>query len=158
MINVRRFYKEDSRKIFELVKDEENLDSNSFYLYALLSNEFAESCLLSETEDGEITGFVTSFISPLDSKKLFVWQLFVKEEYRNNHIASKLLESLYRKFSPKIIEATIAPTNEASFNVFMNFAEKFYGTVEKELFLSREDFPEDSDHEDEVLVKIIFDK
>ncbi|ULL16822.1 diaminobutyrate acetyltransferase [Paenibacillus sp. H1-7] len=155
-VNIRPPSIEDANAVWHLVKHIGTLDPNSSYLYLLLFRYFADTCLVAE-KDGQIVGFVTSFVQPDDPSALFVWQIGVTSEERGQGIATRLLQSLLelpavRKASR--LEATVSPGNRASHRLFETAAQSrntVCETVEGGFPASL--FPE-AGHEDEPLIRI----
>jgi L-2,4-diaminobutyric acid acetyltransferase len=146
----------DARAVWHLAKDSGRLDPNSSYCYLVLFQYFADTCLIAE-RDGQVLGFVTSFVPPGDNESLFVWQIAVAPEAQGQGIGTKLLQKLLEMpsgRSTKRLEATVSPGNEPSRRLFESLARKRGTTCELVPggFLA-EVFPEPG-HEDEPLIRI----
>ncbi|MFC0215406.1 diaminobutyrate acetyltransferase [Paenibacillus chartarius] len=148
----------DAGRIWRLVRDSGRLDPNSSYCYLLLCRYYSGTCLVAERE-GELVGFVTSFLSPQDPANVFVWQIAVSPTAQGQGIATSLLQRLmelpvYRH--AKRVEATVSPTNISSRRLFEAFARRRGAR----LAISNDGFPAalfpEPGHEDEPLIQISF--
>jgi L-2,4-diaminobutyric acid acetyltransferase len=59
-VRLRKPQPKDGASMWALVRDSRTLDLNSAYLYLLLSEHFANTCVIAENEQG-IIGFVSAF-------------------------------------------------------------------------------------------------
>jgi L-2,4-diaminobutyric acid acetyltransferase len=119
-VRLRKPEPQDGANIWRLVRESNKLDLNSSYCYLLLSEYFADTCVVAEN-DGNIIGFVSAFRLPSQSSVIFVWQIAVSEKYRGHGIGSALLHALLSRddcADVQYIEATISPSNEASRALF----------------------------------------
>ncbi|WP_178861353.1 diaminobutyrate acetyltransferase [Thiomicrorhabdus cannonii] len=142
----------DGAAIFELVKACPPLDLNSRYLYFLLADHFAASCMLAE-QDGKVVGFVSSYFPPNQADALFIWQVAVHPHAQGQGIAVRLLESLVARQSPgriKRLLTTISPSNQASQALFKSFAKRHAFDIATCPYLQAEDFGSEG-HEAEIL-------
>jgi len=133
------------------------LDKNSAYLYLLLCRDFADTCVVAEI-DGSVVGFVTGYRLPASPDVLFIWQVGVAAAAQRQGVALRMLIELIDRVgraSLKFIEATVAPSNTASRNLFASLARKLDLplTVVPEDGFSERDFPP-GDHEAEPRVRI----
>lgn len=117
---IRKPRVEDGAKLHELVAASEEMDDNSCYLYLLLCQDFADTCVVAE-QDGAVVGFVTAYIPPQRPTSLFVWQVVVAPEARRQGLAGRMLDSLIAQFPGErleFVEATITPDNQPSRRLF----------------------------------------
>jgi L-2,4-diaminobutyric acid acetyltransferase len=111
----------DARAMRFLAKDSQVLSVNSTYYYALMSRHFRETCLVAESQ-GTICGYVTGYAPPEQPDTLFVWQVGVARLCQGQGLGRKMLSTLINSRKPKFLEATIAPDNQASINLFRSLA------------------------------------
>ena len=146
----------DGRKIWRLVKDTGILDLNSAYCYLLLCRHFSNTCLVAET-GGEINGFITAYKMPDDETTLFIWQIGVAENARNQGLAIKLImELLHGDYCRNInrIQATVSPSNTASLALFKSLARDLNTALEQKDFFGPALFPAEHHHEKEMLITV----
>jgi L-2,4-diaminobutyric acid acetyltransferase len=146
----------DGAVLYDLIAACPPLDLNSRYAYLLVCEHFADTSLIVE-QDGVIVGAVTAYIPPAHPDSLFVWQVAVSKQMRGQKLASRMLEHLLTHcVKPRCLrwmEATISPSNEASRNLFIQFAARHdAGVTTTSLFTAR-DFGS-SQHEEELLYRI----
>jgi L-2,4-diaminobutyric acid acetyltransferase len=145
-IDLRFPTKNDAKEIHKLIKDSPPLDLNSLYAYAVIGEHFGETSALA-LKDGKIVGFISAYMVPECSGRVFVWQVVVGEAARGHGVAKKML-GFIKKNNPEIkeIETTINPSNKASFRLFESFSTSLGGGLKEEsLFLGEEVF--DDAHE-----------
>lgn len=145
----------DAQEIWRLVRETGVLDENSAYLYLLLCRDFADTCLVAESE-GRVVGFVTAYRPPERPQTLFVWQIGVCRSVRRQGVALRLLTELVGRVQPlEFVEATVAASNLASRGLFEAFARNrdlSLTDIDDAGFLEN-DFPP-GDHEAEPLLRI----
>lgn len=129
--------KSDGYAIYELAARSKPLDLNSGYHYVLFAHHFAKTCLIAKSGD-TLAAFVTGYAPPDAPETLFVWQVAVDERFRGHGLAKKLLLELIARQSPKKIEATITPDNEASQGLFRSLTKTLNARwrFEEDLFSS----------------------
>ncbi|AKG52726.1 L-2,4-diaminobutyric acid acetyltransferase [Dehalogenimonas sp. WBC-2] len=130
---------EDGPDIQRLAQACAPLDVNSIYCYLLLATHFRETCLVAETEEGTLSGFVSAYWRPDAQDTLFVWQIAVHPGFRGNGIARSLLRTLFKRQAERrplrYLELTVNPSNRASRRLFASLAAELGTSVtEKELF------------------------
>lgn len=129
---------EDGLNIHQLIAESPPLDLNSSYLYFLQSSHFANSCVLAE-QNGQLLGFVSSYLRPDKPSELFIWQLVVAQRGRGKGIAKGLIKQLIRQtldVSLHSISCTIGPSNLASQGVFQSLARDFGLQLDVQPFLT----------------------
>lgn len=117
---IRKPRAEDGAQLHQLVAQSDEVDDNSCYLYLLLCQDFADTCVVAEQE-GKIVGFVTGYVPPQRPSSLFVWQVVVAPEARRQGLARRMLEALIAQFPGEYleyVEATITPDNLPSRGLF----------------------------------------
>ncbi len=107
----------DARAMRQLAVDTGVLSVNSTYYYALMAKIFGATAMVAEA-DGALCGYVTAFPPPGREDTVFVWQVGVAAERRGQGVGKELLAALIRARAPRFVEATIAPSNKASINLF----------------------------------------
>lgn len=147
----------DAAPVWRLIRDGGRLDLNSAYSYMLLFRYFADTCVIAE-RDGQIVGFVTGFIPPVNENVLFVWQIGVSSEARGQGIGKELLRQLLALPAvrrAKALQATVSADNEPSRRLFDSLARERGSRVEQmgEGF-PPELFPE-AGHEGEPMIRIV---
>jgi len=155
LFHLRKPELKDGPKIFQLAKAAKSLDVNSCYHYLLLSRKFSSTCVVAVQEE-ELIGFLTAFRDPDHSEILFIWQIAVSENNRNQGIAKEMVKHLLkRKFHTEVrfIEATITQSNTASQTLFRNLAKELQSEIKEQIFFTKELFPEKG-HEPEHLFRI----
>lgn len=146
---------DDGADIWKLVKRTDGLDLNSSYSYFMWCSYFRDTSVVVE-DDGNIIGFVSGFIQPSATDRLFIWQIVIDEKERGKGLASKMLHHLLNRPSCKdikYIEATVSPLNLPSQNLFYGLAKKLNTDIHVSEFLITKDFPING-HEDELLYQI----
>ena len=151
---IRRPTLQDASSIWRLVSDSGVLDVNSSYLYLLLCRDFAETCVVAE-RDGQVVGFVTGYHPPGRANVLFVWQVGVCKTARRQGLALRMLKVLVDQCDRSIdsVEATIAPSNQASRKLFQALARDLSTSFEEKEGFSEADFPP-GDHEAEPTILV----
>ena len=152
---IRKSTPEDGWGIYELVKSCPPLDVNSAYAYLLLATQFRDSCAVATNEEGEIVGFVSSYVKSNAADTYFLWQVAVGEKARGTGLARRLVEAILTR--PEFaevhhLETTITPDNQASWGLFRRLADRWQAPLN-----SREYFSTDQlggEHDPENLVRI----
>ncbi len=114
----------DGATLWRLARAGGTLEVNSPYTYILLSDHFADTCVIAE-RDGMPTGFVAGYMIPDRNDTVFVWQIGVAPEARGRGLAKALLAALLEqtsKLGVRYLEATVTPSNKASEALFRAFA------------------------------------
>ncbi|QKF82306.1 diaminobutyrate acetyltransferase [Halarcobacter ebronensis] len=153
-IYIRKPTKEYSKQVFRLIKECENLDLNSEYLYLLQNTHFKESCSIAVCEN-RVVGFVSGYKLPNEPEILFIWQVAINEEFRGIGLANKLISNtLKRKLNSGItrIHTTVSPDNKSSIKMFTKLAKNLDTKIIAKKFFKKEDFI--NSHEEEVLYEI----
>jgi len=146
---------QDGPKIYQLAKSAGSLDVNSCYHYLLLCKKFSETCVIA-AQDIDLIGFLSAFRDPKHSDTLFIWQIAVSQNKRNQGIARAILNHLLqRDFNPEIqfIETTITPSNTASQALFRSLAKEHQSEIDEQSFFEKKFFSENG-HEPEHLFRI----
>lgn len=141
----------DGAAIWRVVRDSGVLDLNSAYMYMLLAQEFADTCVVAE-EHGTVVGFVTGFRPPTRPDHVFLWQVGVAAGMQGRGLGKRLVAAFLQ--SPgaaraRMLETTISPSNEASRALFTAIARDLGTGIESTRGFAAEDFPTEGDHEAE---------
>jgi L-2,4-diaminobutyric acid acetyltransferase len=131
------------------------LDLNSSYAYMLLCAHFPDTCAVAESE-GDLVGFVSGYRKPGDRSVLFVWQVAVSPRARGQGVARRLLDEIVARpeqAAVRHVEATITPSNRASWALFYSFAKERGAACARQTLFEEGDFG-DQDHEPELLLRI----
>jgi L-2,4-diaminobutyric acid acetyltransferase len=148
---------DDAPWIWRLVRETGVLDENSSYLYLLLCQDFAETCVVAEQES-QVVGFVTAYRPPVRSNVLFVWQVGVSSAARRQGLALRMLNDLVARCRAgdagiEFVEATVASSNIPSRRLFESLASSLDASlIDGEGF--RESHFRFGGHEAEPLIRI----
>jgi len=126
--------KSDGASIAKLIRSCPPLDINSTYAYLLLTEHFAQTCVVA-TKGDRVVGFISAYQPPSQPNVLFVWQVAVHPSMRGQRLAIRMLQHLLqrtRSENVRYIETTVAPDNQASRGMFQRLAEQ-YQTELKEM-------------------------
>lgn len=134
----------NAQEMKQIARDTGVLSVNSTYYYALMSRHFGETCLVVECE-GQVCGYVIGYCPPDKPDTLFIWQVGVSKDWQGKGLGKKLLIALVERNKPAFVEATIAPDNKASINLFQSVARHFGSDhiFSDTAFFSEEDLGED---------------
>lgn len=155
-VAVRPALEGDGALLWELARAAGTLDLNSPYAYMMTCRNFADTCAVAEVF-GMPAGFVAAHRVPVRPHTLFVWQVGVLPEFRGLGIAKRLLDSLMGQpgcAGVRALEATVTPGNAASKALFASFARARGADLSIAAGFGRDDFPEDSVHDEERLFRI----
>ncbi|OZI59810.1 diaminobutyrate acetyltransferase [Bordetella genomosp. 11] len=146
----------DGAVIHRLVGDCPPLDQNTVYAYLLLCEHFPATCVVAESPGGSIDGFVSAYVPPGRTDRLFVWQVAVHERARGQRLARRMLHALLRR--PELadirhVETTVGPDNHASRRTFISLAGDLGAHVAEQPFFGKQLFGQ-ADHDDEMLLRI----
>ncbi len=146
---------EDGAEVHRLVARCKPLDENSMYCNLLQCSHFAETCCCAEV-NGELVGFVSAYCPPGQADTLFIWQVAVSEAARGQGLASRMIQSLLKRehcAHIQFIEATITPSNKASWALFTRLAEAYQTELNHSPMFDRHDHFNDQ-HDSEECVRI----
>jgi len=152
---IRRPTQADAAGLYTLVEACRPLDLNSRYAYLLLATHFSATCALAEVDTGPV-GFVAAYLKPSDLAVLFVWQVAVHPHMRGRRLAGRLLDDVLDRpecAAVRYLEATITPSNEASWKLFRAFAQAREAVCRETAMFTEADFGA-SGHEREQLLRI----
>src|SRR5690606_27510800 len=122
------------------------LEPNTTYAYVLFCADFASTCVVAHDPEG-IVGCIIAYCPPKRPDALFVWQIAVDRRARGTGLASRMLNTLVRQLTNdglRYLEATVAPSNEASDRLFRRFARDFEVPFERAPYFSEDLFGADS--------------
>lgn len=144
----------DGEAMWRLARESGVLEENAEYTYHMFSHFFGEACVIAELE-GRAVGFIAGFRPPDHPDTAFVWQIAVDNECRGRGVAAAMLHGLLERLSPDVeyLEATVAPSNEASQRTFRKVARELDTVCNETVLFPAERFAGPS-HEDEVLFRI----
>lgn len=146
----------DGCAVHALVAECPPLDLNSIYAYLLLSEHFAQSCVLAEDAQGRLNGFISAYVPPAKPDVLFVWQVAVRACARGRGLGRLMLHHILERpglAAVRAIEATVSPGNAASRRMFESFAGQLRAPVRDCPLFERQLFGADG-HADERLLHI----
>ncbi|WP_040948959.1 GNAT family N-acetyltransferase [Gorillibacterium massiliense] len=123
-MDVRNINKGESSRVLRLVEQcGPYVAPHNLYVYWMLENYYTSTCKVME-HDSELIGFISGMPS-VDNKSLFIWQICVHKEYRNQGIAFLLLDSILqsaREIGYRFMELSISENNNASQSFFEKYA------------------------------------
>lgn len=141
--------------MWRLVQGTPVLDANSAYAYLLLCTDFAETSAVAEGPAG-IAGFALGYRPPARPDAYFVWQVGVADAHRGHGLGRALLTWVVdRSYADgvRFLEATVTPSNEASWSLFRAFARDAGAPLRQETAFPAHLFPS-GEHEEEVRIRI----
>ena len=146
----------DGPQIWALTRASQTLDLNSPYAYLLMGEHFSASSIVAE-KAGELIGFVYGYLPQNQQGTLFVWQVAVSPNAVRQGLAKQMLMALVSQTAAMGVErlqATVTPSNTASFSLFRSVASQLGSELAVvDNHFSLDHFPGD-DHEPESLVEI----
>ncbi|MFC0331399.1 diaminobutyrate acetyltransferase [Paenibacillus sepulcri] len=146
----------DGKQVWQLVKDAGTLDLNSVYSYIMLCDVFRDTCVIAVQEE-RIVGFMSAYKRPDQPDTLFIWQAVVGSAWQGNGLGKKMLRELLSREENgpiRFVEATIGPDNMASQRMLMGLGEENGGQCHITEYYPAAYFPEESDHEPELLFRV----
>lgn len=154
-IRFRKSTIEDGAAIWRLARDSGTLDLNSPYTYLMMSQFFAETCVVAE-EDGAPVGFIVGFRMPPRPESIFVWQVASARSQQGRGLATRMIGELLIRHAASggsYLEATVTPSNTASQKLFRGIARRLDVPCRETPEFESAHFPEGG-HEEEVLFRI----
>ncbi|MBY6344679.1 diaminobutyrate acetyltransferase [Providencia rettgeri] len=145
----------DAAAIHQLIADCPPLDLNSEYLYLLLSEHFAQTCVVAQNGE-QIDGFISAYFLPDRPDVLFVWQVAVHERARGRRLGQAMLDHLKQRLRGRFwryLETTVSPGNRASRGLFAAMARQWAAPMQEQEFFDTALFA-DQAHEAEPLLRI----
>jgi L-2,4-diaminobutyric acid acetyltransferase len=135
--------------MWALVKACGSLDVNTPYAYLMACRNFADTCLVAESE-GELAGAVLAYRQPTAPTALFVWQVGVSPDFRGRGLGLDMLAHLVGRIVPAVshVEATITPSNVPSQSLFRALARRLEAPLTEQPWLSSDAFPVSHEAED----------
>lgn len=147
--------KTDASAVHALIQSCPPLDLNSVYTYLLLSEHFADTCVVAHAS-GQLNGFASAYIPPNAPDVLFVWQVAVHARARGSKLGLRMLFGLLRRPGLRHIrylETTVGPDNVASRRMFSQLARQL-GASTNESALFEPHLFGTHNHEEERLIRI----
>ncbi len=152
---MRRPVAEDGLAINRLIAECPPLDSNSVYCNLLQCTHFSDTCVVVES-GAKIIGYTSAYLLPACVDTLFIWQIAVATSARGQGLAKKMLRNILLRpvcSSVSCIEASVAPDNSASRQLFINLTKSINATCTDTL-LFEHDRHFYGKHPDERLLRI----
>jgi len=145
----------DAARVHALIRSSGGLDVNSLYAYLLLCTHFANTSAIAEA-GGTLVGFAGGYRKPDEPDAVFVWQIAVDGTARGRGVGRGLLTTLLCQpgaAAIRYLEATITPSNKASWALFRSFARSLEADCHTHTMFRQADFG-GHDHEEEELLRI----
>jgi L-2,4-diaminobutyric acid acetyltransferase len=127
--------RDDGPAVTGLVEECPPLDRNSRYCNLLQCTDFADTCVLAETNSKPI-GWVSAYRPPFDDASLFVWQVAVHPEARGIGLGKEMILDILRRpvcSEVDCLKTTVTPDNFASRAMFRSLAESLNAPIEEQL-------------------------
>ena len=140
--------------IFNLISSSKKLDNNSNYLYLLLCHHYSDTCSIAKINN-KIVGFTSSYILPKRMDTLFIWQVVVNENFRNQGIALKMLIDILNREACKDIDhinVTVSPFNKPSRALFKALAIELGANIKEQTLFKKEHFIDNHDDENLLII------
>jgi L-2,4-diaminobutyric acid acetyltransferase len=118
----------------------------------MVARNFAATSVVAEV-DGQTVGMLTAYRLPQDPRRLFVWQVNVRDPHKRSGIASGMLDDLLSRDEAagvRWVEATIVPGNTAAESLFRSLARRLGCRIRETEAFADELFP-DAEHKVERL-------
>lgn len=144
----------DGSKMWELVKENNDLDLNSSYSYFLVSKLHSQRCIIvTDKTTNKLVGFIMGFVFSEEPKTYFVWQITVSKNYRCKNIGSSLIEKiLSTNEDVRFIKGTMSKDNSYYHKLLKKIALKYNTWYSIKEGFEQDQFPEG--HENEQLVTV----
>lgn len=116
------------------------LDRNSAYCNLLQCTDFADSCIVAES-DGSIVGWVSGYRPPAAPDLFFVWQVAVSPAARGQRLAARMIDALLarpQQAGVTHLTTTVTDDNRASWALFEGLARRWNAPLEKTARFERE--------------------
>lgn len=123
-ITLRSPVSQDAPAMRQLAENSRVLSVNSTYYYALMARMFSDTCIVAEQKD-RLCGYVTAFRPPRQTDTVFIWQIGVAEWIQGKGVGKQMLNCIIKQQRPRFLEASIAPDNLASQNLFSSVARQW---------------------------------
>lgn len=154
-LKIRKPQLKDGNSIYNLIRRSYPLDINSLYTYLLLCSHFDHTSAVVEVKE-DLVGYTSAYIHPHKDDTLFIWQIAVKENMRDQGIAKMMIMDILRRkelAGIKFIEATLTLSNKASEALFSRLAGHLQAECRQFPYFTKDLFKESS-HEEEFLLRI----
>lgn len=147
--------RDDGPAVTALVEECPPLDRNSRYCNLLQCTDFADTCVLAET-DRQPIGWVSAYRPPFDDQSLFVWQVAVHPDARGLGLGKTMILDILRRPVCSEIESlrtTVTPDNHASRAMFESLARDLNAPLTEEShFDSKRHFERRQDSENLITI------
>ncbi|WP_238138114.1 diaminobutyrate acetyltransferase [Kytococcus schroeteri] len=147
---LRRPTMDDGAAMWRIARDSGVLDLNTSYAYLLMAHDFGATSTVAEA-DGQVVGYVMSYLRPAAPDTLFVWQVGVDASQRGQGVAGRMLQATVEATGATALETTVTADNDASNALFAGFARRHGATEEVTEFITPAHFPTDDVHDAELL-------
>jgi L-2,4-diaminobutyric acid acetyltransferase len=145
---------DDGRDLWRLARDSGELDLNSPYCYLLWCRDFSATSVVARAGRA-VVGFVTGHVRQDADDTLFVWQVAVDRDHRDQRIGRQMLDGLatcMESLGCRYMEATVTPDNVPSARMFESFARVHGAPLTRTEGFSSAMFPDH--HKPEDLIRI----
>lgn len=141
-LTLRKPTREDGEAIWQLIRACKPLDENSMYCNLVQCDHFADTCVIAETPEQGVVGWVSGHMVPSDPDTIFVWQVAVSPDARGMGLGGKMLSHLINREHTKNVtrmQTTITLDNDASWALFKRFTSRMGGELTHEPHFKRND-------------------
>lgn len=121
-------------------------------MYLLFARDFADTCRVALTEEGEVVAFVLAYRRAEQPNCLFVWQVAVDEAHRSTGLARRMLDDLISESADtdtpiSTVETTVTDDNIASRRLFHRLAQRWGADLKTRALFDESHFPDEHETE-----------
>lgn len=146
--------------ISSMVKQHDQLDDNSEYIYAIWCTYFAPNTAVA-LDGNEVLAFITGFRPPSDPQTFFLWQTCAKPRHGIPNLGVDLIQYAAEREigrGARTIEASVAVDNKPIKLLMKTLCRRLGGKLETGVLFASDTLSRDGDeHHEEVLYRIELD-
>src|SRR5699024_10839939 len=134
----------DGAAVAELICSCAPLDVNSTYAYLLLTEHFAQTCVIA-TKGSQAVRFIAAYQPPSQEHVLFVCEGAVPSSMRWQRLAVRMLEHILQRThcqEVRYIDTTVARYNQASRRMYYRLADQYQTELNELPFFETYQFDE----------------
>ncbi|PRP85940.1 L-2,4-diaminobutyric acid acetyltransferase [Planoprotostelium fungivorum] len=116
------------------------LDKNSTYCNLLQCTDFSSTGVVAEL-DGRLVAFTSGYIPPAQPDALFIWQVAVHSDYRDQGLGKKMIRHLLERkscASVQYLRTTITKSNRPSWGLFQSLAKTLNSEILSQVYFDSE--------------------